>query len=206
MFLSSTIGIIFIVVALLITCYYCLRSANYMVYEQHDDINDANADFTNALDFVFQRNGTVNCAHTKLPCVTDRQCQNNCALSAFDYTCDNGFCSLQDPNVSGQPADEVDCDARLGLVKVFVASEFAVRQLCLSTYRDYFDDSGDLRPYICEDGTLNVNLQLHDIFEDNCTCHYGYTRMIFNQTALARSIPVCVPDTLADLFIRIYRE
>ncbi|QED40621.1 PIF-3 [Chrysodeixis includens nucleopolyhedrovirus] len=196
-----TVNIFFIIISLLIICFYSLNLTNYVMTEQIDEIEN---DAINSLEFVFQRNGLVDCSHTKIICVNDRQCKNNCALSAFNYVCDNGFCNVQDPKVSGQAVEDINCDSKLGLMKVFAASEFAVKQMCISMYRDIVDDQGTLRPYFCEPGSVKLDLANTAFFIEDCRCSDSHVKMIFNQTALARTIPVCIPKTQINLYNKIY--
>ncbi|QYC92743.1 Per os infectivity factor 3 [Trabala vishnou gigantina nucleopolyhedrovirus] len=159
----------------------------------------------NSMQFVYEQNGVVDCVQTKLPCVTDRQCVDNCIMqNAIGVTvCEEGFCTNVDANVSGRP-DDFECDAALGLIKVFAASEFVVNQFCISTYRDIIDDLGKTRPYVCDNGILNIDLVNRQFSPSDCACVYGHTKLVYDQTAFARSIPVCVPNSLTPIYKRIY--
>ncbi|AGR56850.1 pif3 [Hemileuca sp. nucleopolyhedrovirus] len=196
------IGFSVILVVLIIIYYVCINQAVRLNEFHANEIAD---DSSSPMEFVYDRNGVVDCGHTKLPCVTDRQCIDNCVSQNAIGTlvCDEGFCSNRDSQISGRP-DDFECNASLGLIKVFAASEFVVDQLCISTYRDIIDDFGTPRPYVCDDGTLNVDLMLRQFTPNDCICSPGYTKMTFYQTAFARTIPVCVPDSLASVYSRIY--
>lgn len=157
------------------------------------------------LELIFDRNGIVNCTLTKLPCVTDRQCTDNCSLqnAVGTMVCDNGFCANADLRVAGRP-DDFECDQSLGLIKVYVASEFVVDQLCISTYRDIVDDVGRPRPYLCDAGTLDVDVVRKQFSPADCTCAENFTKMLFNQGAYTRAIPVCIPNSIARVYSKIY--
>ncbi|QEI03689.1 PIF-3 [Rachiplusia nu nucleopolyhedrovirus] len=201
-----TVGIAFIVLSLLVICFYCLQTANKIVLDEINETDEANLS-PNTLDLVFQRNGLVDCAHTKLPCVNDRQCQNNCALSAFNYSCNSGFCSVQDPKVNGEASDEINCDPKLGLIKVFVASEFVVKQQCISMYRDLIDDQGQPRPYLCYNGHTYFDLQYYAFhYLTDCSCLSTEQKMIFKQSAFSTVYPVCFSNNLAKMFDTIYER
>ncbi|QHB21768.1 pif-3 [Artaxa digramma nucleopolyhedrovirus] len=200
---ADFVGFTVLLAALIMVYAVCVRQAVHLMDAQLGDVAYAVA---NPLEFVFERNGIVDCTHTRLPCVTNRQCVDNCAMQNALGTmiCDQGFCVSRDALVAGGRPDDFECDAALGLIKVYVASEFVVDQMCISTYRDLFDDEGKPRPYVCDAGTLNVDLAERQFTPDDCNCSPGYTRMVFVQTALARSVPVCVPNATVDLFRKIY--
>ncbi|ABY65828.1 ac115-like protein [Orgyia leucostigma nucleopolyhedrovirus] len=194
------VGFSVVLLVLILVFYVCYNQTLHLIRDENESIAASNP-----MQFVFERNGIVDCAHTKLPCVTDRQCVDNCAIqnAVGTMVCDEGFCSNRDAQVSGRP-DDFECDSALGLIKVFVASEFVVNQLCISTYRDIVDDSGQRRPYVCDDGVLDLDLANRQFTADDCVCDTGYTKMIFNQTALVRSVPVCVPNSSAAMYARVY--
>ncbi|AAZ38222.1 ORF-56 [Agrotis segetum nucleopolyhedrovirus A] len=199
-------GIVVLLIVLFISCFYLIRTIDMFNEKESNDIAVANNAGPGALiDLVFDRNGVVDCTSTRLPCVTDRQCADNCAVqnTVGALVCDNGFCANRDPSFTGRP-DDFECDIALGLIKVFVASEFVVDQLCISTYRDIVDDLGKPRPYLCDSGTLDIDLVNRQFSAADCTCSAGYTKMLFNQTALARSIPVCIPNRASNVYNKIY--
>ncbi|QWO71644.1 per os infectivity factor 3 [Orgyia pseudotsugata single capsid nuclopolyhedrovirus] len=201
---SVFVGFIVILATLMLLFFSCFAQAKQLIRNVDADVDAVAA---NPMQFVYERNGIVDCAHTRLPCVADRQCVDNCAIQNLVGTmvCDEGFCINRDAQVSGRP-DNFECDAALGLIKVFAASEFVVNQLCISTYRDVVDDLGKRRPYVCDEGVLDLDLTNRQFSANDCNCAIGYTKMVFNQTALARSVPVCVPDSSASVYARIYRN
>jgi hypothetical protein len=92
------------------------------------------------------------------------------------------------------------------LVRVFAAGgDFVVAQACISTHRDLVDDEGAPRPYLCDSGDLTLQLNTVQFTPHSCECSSGYRRMVFEQTALARAIPVCIPQHLANLYMRVYK-
>ncbi|AKN81038.1 Per os infectivity factor 3 [Lonomia obliqua multiple nucleopolyhedrovirus] len=158
---------------------------------------------------TFQRNRGINCALSKLPCVTDQQCRDSCVIAGAtsEFLCEQGFCNVVDALVNAQVPDSIKCDPNLGLVRVYAAGgDFVVAQTCISTYRDLIDDTGVPRPYLCDNGTLTLNLNTVQFSTQSCECSEGYEKLLFNQTALARSIPVCIPLHLSDLFKKIYNK
>ncbi|QAT90333.1 PIF-3 [Spodoptera exempta nucleopolyhedrovirus] len=206
---SNIFGFIVLLLVLFIVCYYVMRTIN--VFNQNEQLFTlrANLDPKSAMDLVFDRNGVVDCNNTRLPCLSDNQCIDNCLIqnAVGALVCDNGFCNIRNNSLTNRPEDdEMDCDSSLGLIKVFVASEFVVDQMCVSTYRDIIDDMGQVRPYVCENGKLDIDLVTRQFSANDCTCNEGFTKMIFNQTALARPIPVCVPNRSRALFSRIYDQ
>ncbi|AAC70329.1 LdOrf-143 peptide [Lymantria dispar multiple nucleopolyhedrovirus] len=194
------VGSVVLIAALLIAVYYCLQTAVAL-----GDGDDAAAPAPTALELVFERNGIVNCARTRLPCVRDDQCRDNCArqVTAGEFECEEGFCAIRESNASGRP-DDFECDQTRGLLNVFAASEFVVTQTCVSVYRDLIDDLGEPRPYLCEGGELDIDLVGRQFSANDCRCAAGFRKMVFDQTALARSIPVCIPSRLADVYSRFY--
>ncbi|AIU41339.1 pif-3 [Sucra jujuba nucleopolyhedrovirus] len=204
-FTSYYVGFLLLLLVFFILYIFTMRYVRQLFILQEQEIE---ADTQNPMTLVFSQNGIVDCVQTKLPCVSNRQCTDNCALqnAIGVLECDQGFCVLRDPQIAGNRPDDFECDPKLGLVKVFAASEFVVDQLCISLYRDVFDDLGDPRPYVCDSGDINVDLVERPFSIEDCRCSNGFTRMVFNQTALARSIPVCIPNLSANLFSRIYNE
>ncbi|QDL56952.1 PIF-3 [Dione juno nucleopolyhedrovirus] len=161
------------------------------------------------MEFSFQRVRAVDCALNRLPCVTDQQCRDKCvvASAANDLSCDNGFCSATNALAAGTPTPDSgnDCDPALGLLRVYTAAgDFVVSQTCVSTYRDLVDDTGAARPYLCDGGVLRLNLDTTQFSADACTCADGYEKLLFRQTALARTVPVCIPSRMATLYRRVY--
>lgn len=205
--MSSTIfGIIIVLIVLFIMSFYLMRTIKIFNDDETHNIVKSNTSPQTAMEIVFDRNGVVDCNSTRLPCVSDRQCIDNCLVQTAvgALVCDNGFCSNRDSSIGGGRPDDFECDSALGLIKAFIASEFVVDQLCISTYRDIVDDLGEPRPYLCTNGTLDIDLVNRQFSASDCTCSWGYTKMLFNQTALARSIPVCVPNRSRTLFGKIY--
>ncbi|AIE47828.1 pif3 [Peridroma alphabaculovirus] len=200
---SSVLGVVVVLIVLFIICYYVIAALREL--NAADEARVAAAAASAPMDLVFDRNGIVDCTHTRLPCVTDRQCTDNCAVqnAVGALVCDHGFCANRDPSVTGRP-DDFHCDIALGLVKVYVASEFVVDQVCISTYRDIVDDLGEPRPYICDGGALDIDLVNRPFSVADCSCADGYTKMLFNQTALARSVPVCIPSRADAVYRRVY--
>ncbi|QUJ09292.1 Pif-3 protein [Gynaephora ruoergensis nucleopolyhedrovirus] len=202
-YINTFIGFAVLLISLFVVYLICFRQVLHMINaETAHAVHSA----ANPIELLFERNGIVDCSHTRLPCVADRQCADNCAVQNAIGTivCDQGFCVNRDAQVAGQRPDDFECDATLGLVKVYIASEFVVNQMCISTYRDIFDDDGRARPYVCDSGTLNVDLTTRPFTLDDCLCLPGHTKMLFTQTALARSIPVCIPDSAKNIYQKIY--
>ncbi|AUV65327.1 PIF-3 [Alphabaculovirus myunipunctae] len=201
---STTFGIVVAIVVLCIVCLYVMRATSYM-NERYVNAVIQDNEPGSLIDLVFDRNGIVDCVATRLPCVTDRQCADNCAVqnAVGALVCENGFCANRDASFDARP-DDFECDIRLGMIKVFVASEFVVDQLCISTYRDIVDDLGEPRPYLCHGGTLDIDLVNRPFSVADCRCSNGYTKMLFNQGALARSIPVCIPNRVSKVYAAVY--
>ncbi|ACF05395.1 hypothetical protein [Adoxophyes orana nucleopolyhedrovirus] len=192
------ISLIVLFFILFILYIYCSAAANNLLLADYDNDSDP-------LNFIFDQNGMVNCNQTRLPCVTNRQCLENCNGHNILGTmiCEEGFCVSRDAYVSGRP-DDFECDSSLGLITVYVASEFIINKICISMYRELVDDLGTLRPYVCENGQLNIELSKRQFTPDDCVCDNGFTKMIFNQTALARAIPVCINNSSVVLFNKVY--
>nr|WUR10741.1 pif3 [Calliteara abietis nucleopolyhedrovirus] len=205
-------GLLILLSVLIVLCALCLRQGARFIDAIADQIDadgggggGGDNTQTNALQFLFEQNGIVDCNVTKLPCVTDRQCADNCSMQHMidALVCVEGFCSSRAAAAGGQ-TDDFDCDAALGLIKVFVASEFVTQQICISTYRELVDDEGHRRPYVCDSGVFDIDLARRQFTVEDCTCAPGYTKMVFNQGALARSVPVCIPDATVGVYGRVY--
>ncbi|AGR56930.1 PIF-3 [Choristoneura occidentalis alphabaculovirus] len=160
------------------------------------------------MEFAFQRPRAVDCSLNRLPCVTDQQCRDNCVIAsaASNLACDNGFCSATNALAEAQIPDSTnECDPALGLLRVHAAGgDFVVAQTCVSTYRDLVDDAGVARPYLCDAGSLRLKLDAEPFSAEACTCGSGFDKLLFRQTALARSVPVCIPWHMANLYQRVY--
>lgn len=115
---------------------------------------------------------------------------------------EGGFCSRG----VGYVADDIEkCDANRGLIVVFNAiGNLAAEKLCVSMYRDAIDDNGDLRPYVCQNGKMQLNLEKDPFNVDDCTCNAGFTKFSYLSGAFSRTIPVCIPNASAALYSRIY--
>lgn len=177
-------------------------------FMQEDAMKESRIAAAPLMKFAFQRNPGTDCALNRLPCVTDQQCRDNCivASAATNLTCNSGFCSATNALTEAQvPDSEIDCDPALGLMRVYAAGgDFVVAQTCVSTYRDLVDDTGAPRPYLCNNGTLRLNLDTTQFTSNACTCASGYNKLLFRQTALARAVPVCIPAHLNNLYQRVY--
>ncbi|AXU41576.1 PIF-3 [Alphabaculovirus altermyunipunctae] len=204
--MGSFVDFVIVLIALVVVCAFVMRGVSMLNRAQHDDepIDDST---DTKMRLVYEKHALVNCAETRLPCTTDRQCYDNCLNTNLtsDIHCDEGFCTARVPFVGGHRPDDFVCDPKLGLLNVFTASEFVVTQLCISTYRDLVDDLGDPRPYLCDSGgRLDIDLVTRQFTVDDCVCASGFTRMLFSQGALTRAIPVCVPNRSVQLYSRIY--
>ncbi|AGE89958.1 hypothetical protein SlsnVgp103 [Spodoptera littoralis nucleopolyhedrovirus] len=195
--------LIMIIIALLVVYGYCSYAFDKLNIERDKEIESA----SEPMRLVFDRPPLVNCDETRLPCVSDEQCYENCSNLNMTsmMSCNQGFCSIRPPNVAGERPDDFVCDQKLGLVRVFAASEFVVSQLCISTYRDIVDDDGNPRPYICDGGRLDIDVVNRQFTSDDCECSSGYTKYTFVQGAFARAVPVCIPNQLARIYSRVYR-
>nr|AOL56685.1 hypothetical protein [Chrysodeixis includens nucleopolyhedrovirus] len=210
-FSSISLGIIFILIGLLVICFYLLKTINIMTANRVESIDKDNRNTSkSALQFVYDQNGIVDCSHTRLPCVSKRQCTNNCAIAINQFDCVDGFCTAAIP-YTGPNSIKSICDRSRGLVDAIVADDILVYNTCVSTYRDIVSDSGALRPYICgyrdavdSTGNLSLDLVNKPFSVEDCICDSGYTRMYYNQTSLVRSIPVCIPNNLVSIYKNIY--
>lgn len=201
---TSALDLLLLLIILFVVCVFCLRGVTLLNRQSEADAPPADDEM---MRLVFDRPALVDCAETRLPCLSDRQCYDNCASINLtsDMHCDEGFCTARVPFVGGHRPEDFVCDQSLGLLTVFTASEFVVSQLCISTYRDVVDDFGEPRPYLCgEGGTLDIDLVNRQFTVDDCTCADNYTKMMFNQGALARAVPVCLPDNVTTIFARVY--
>lgn len=196
--------LILLIIILIVYMYTFKFVQNFILQDAHMRINELEAP---PLNFTFQHNRGVDCSLNRLPCVTDQQCRDNCVISsaASELTCQDGFCNATNALLNAQAPDLIECDPALGLLHIFSAGgDFVVSQACVSTYRDLVDDTGTPRPYLCNNGRLNMNLDTVQFSPDACECSSGYEKMLFRQTALARTIPVCIPNHLANLYRRVY--
>jgi hypothetical protein len=158
---------------------------------------------TNIDEIHFENRASHDCIETQIPCITDQQCRDNCRSNRLNnmLRCNEGFCS----NVPSEEVQEndIECDQNLGMIRAFLANEFFVTQFCISTYRDIIDDQENLRPYVCDNGSLNLDLMNNQFTVLSCQCRNGYTRYAFSQ-GLSRIIPVCIPNSLSNLYNAVY--
>lgn len=205
MFTVWQILILFAIV--LIVYMYTFKFVQNFILTDTEAIEQLNAPNTPLFNFAFRRNRGVDCALNRLPCVTDQQCRDNCVIAsaASELSCQEGFCNATDALVNAEAPDLIECDPALGLVRIFsAAGDFVVAQTCVSTFRDLVDDTGTPRPYLCDNGRLTFDLNAVQFSMESCECMANYEKMMFRQTALARTIPVCIPSHLASLYRRVY--
>ncbi|AQQ80300.1 PIF-3 [Betabaculovirus altermyunipunctae] len=151
---------------------------------------------------LFQRDNVTDCETLALPCVTDAQCENNCQSGMF-MRCQQGFCSRYNRPIEYVGVD--DCDISRGMVMVLTALDsFLVMRSCISLYRDVIDDRSELRPYVCDPGSMHINLEVSPFSISDCNCDAGFVKLAYHQGAFARSTPVCIPTNRASLYSRIY--
>lgn len=198
--------LLILIIIIVVVYIYAFRLIR--LFMQDDKLDQLQTALAPLMEFSFQRARGVDCALNRLPCVTDQQCRDNCVIAsaASELSCDNGFCVATNALTEAQaPESVIDCDPALGLMHVYSAGgDFVVAQTCVSTYRDLVDDTGDARPYLCDAGVLRLNLATTQFSTDACTCAAGYEKLMFRQTALARTIPVCIPTRMANLYRRVY--
>ncbi|AAQ21629.1 unknown [Cryptophlebia leucotreta granulovirus] len=160
------------------------------------------ADFANSnrrVNIVFERHNILDCDAINIPCVSDRQCRDNCRGGLVMHCNLGGFCSR------GARWSVEDCDASKGLIVALNAVDgLMVDRLCLSLYRDVIQDDGEIRPYVCEGGNLELDLENQPFHVDNCICGPNHTKFSYNSGAFTRTIPVCIPNESASLYDRIY--
>ncbi|ANF29681.1 pif3 [Catopsilia pomona nucleopolyhedrovirus] len=213
MFIVWQLLILLVIVAIVYV--YTFRSVQNFILNDVETIEKANAFDTPLFNFSYQRNRAVNCELNRLPCVTDQQCRDNCVIAsaASQLSCREGFCNafgnsiVSDDDENDDNAATINCDPALGLMRVYSAGgDFVVAQTCVSTYRDIVDDTGTPRPYVCDNGRLDLNLNTVQFSLQSCECASGYVKMAFRQTALARTIPICIPARVANLYRRIYSQ
>lgn len=198
---AERVGLVMFILTIAIVLYFL----NVALVNNAHHILSKNHPVPAALTLRFETERLVNCGNVPLPCITDEQCHQNCAWTNIDdiQACGPaGVCTTR-TNVEAIESN-VDCDATRGLIPVFLANEFAIQQSCISIYRDVIDDRGDLRPYICDGGSMSVDLVAGNFNPDDCTCPTGTRRLIFEQGALARPTPVCLPDRVVELYSRVY--
>nr|AFS51917.1 DekiORF39 [Dendrolimus kikuchii nucleopolyhedrovirus] len=201
--------IIFIFVLILIIYVYALAFAKNFINTDAIEPMQTDTALLPVFDLTFQRSRAVDCSLNRLPCVTDQQCRDNCVISgaASQLSCRAGFCNATPADLlhSEEAAAAVECDPALGLINAFAAGgDFVVAQTCVSTHRDLVDDRGAPRPYLCDSGELTLNLDTVQFSTQSCECAPQHEKLLFRQTALARSLPVCIPVRMANLYARVY--
>lgn len=154
------------------------------------------------LTMVYERDNVRECGAVQVPCVTNKQCQDNCRLG-LTFACRDGFCS---PNFAQATfVGPEECDASRGMIMALVALDaFVVERVCISMYRDVIDDTSALRPYVCANGIMSVDLETRPFSVGDCECAPGDTRLTFSAGAYARDTPVCIPEMRAPLYSRVY--
>ncbi|AAK85666.1 hypothetical protein [Epiphyas postvittana nucleopolyhedrovirus] len=196
--------LLFVIIAIV----YVTTFKSIQQFMQQNTVERHQTTFTPLMDFVFERDRGVDCALNRLPCVTSQQCRDNCVIAsaASELICDAGFCTATNALTDAQEPDStIYCDPALGLLRIYAAGgDFVVAQTCVSTYRDLVDDTGTARPYLCDNGVLQLNLDTTQFTADACVCAVAYEKMLFQQTALARTLPVCIPSRMANLYRRVY--
>ncbi|AAS82709.1 ORF29 [Agrotis segetum granulovirus] len=153
---------------------------------------------------LFEKNNILDCSNTSIhvPCVTDRQCQENCR-SGILFTCIAGFCQVELQAVD--TIEPADCDAERGQIVVLNALDsLVVDYFCISLYRDVIEDGGNLRNYVCDGGEMYINLEEGPFQVSDCKCPEEHTRLTYRPGAFHRDTPVCIRNRPAILYSRVY--
>ncbi|AMF83794.1 pif-3 [Cnaphalocrocis medinalis granulovirus] len=194
--MSPLIGVILIlfIVAILIVYMY-----NWLLREkEYDNTIDK------GIRVVFDRHNILNCDTILVPCVNNTQCRDNCQNGTMTHCSETGYCA-RGSSVIMQQEDE--CDASLGMFRVFTTiGNLGTQTICLSLYRDVIDDNAQLRSYVCENGSMSIDLVNEPFDAHNCQCDMGFTRFLYNSGSFTRTIPVCIPNELVNIYSRIYRR
>nr|AJA91666.1 per os infectivity factor 3 [Adoxophyes orana granulovirus] len=185
------IGTIFV---LIIFCAITLLYLNKLLHNER---------FEKLVNISFSKETIMDCESTPIPCISHEQCIDSCKNGLSMRCNEGGFCDKGFVQVN----NDQDCDQSKGLIEVFAAvGEFGVNKSCVSIFRDIIDDQGNLRPYICENGVMEINLE-NDMFDvNNCICNMNYVKYIYTQGAYSRPLPVCIPKNSSPIYDRIYRR
>lgn len=161
-----------------------------------------NTEIQKRVRIAFEKHNIIDCDTVIVPCVADDQCRDNCRGGLLMRCDESGFCGRSGQRVD---ADVDECDISRGLITVLNAlGGLVVERVCVSMYRDVVADDGSLRPYVCDGGTMHLDLEKGPFRVEDCTCRTGYTLFSYGSGSFSRPTPVCVPNALASLYERIY--
>ncbi|QOD39993.1 pif-3 [Matsumuraeses phaseoli granulovirus] len=156
---------------------------------------------TRRVNVQFERHNIIDCNAVNVPCVVDDQCRDNCSGGLVMHCNEGGFCARGLRTVTHID----DCDVSRGQIMVFNAiGGLVVENLCVSVYRDVVEDGGELRPYVCEHGTMYLDLENGPFQIDDCVCDQGFVKFSYSSGSFSRPVPVCIPNKSARLFNRLY--
>ncbi|AKS25369.1 pif-3 [Clostera anastomosis granulovirus B] len=182
----------------LILCFVLLVSVWMRRYLKHQ------YETTKQIRIAFERRNILDCDAVNVPCVSNDQCVDNCRGGLMMSCNSSGFCSRA---LQATINDPETCDANRGMIAVINAlgsGGVISDSVCVSLYRDVVDDSGELREYVCDGGNMDLQLETRPFDVSDCECAPNYTKFTFVSGAFTRPTPVCVPNSLAVLYERVY--
>lgn len=193
------VGSVVLIAALLIAVYYCLQTAVAL-----GDGDAAAAPAPTALELVFERNGIV--VRSDEAAVRARRPVSR----QLRATGDGGRVRVRG-GVLRDPRVERVGPARRFRVRPDAGTAQRVRGQRVCGDADVRErvPRPDRRPgraaaVSVRGGELDIDLVGRQFSANDCRCAAGFRKMVFDQTALARSIPVCIPSRLADVYSRFY--
>lgn len=148
----------------------------------------------------FKIDNVVDCLNNHVDCTTIEDCADRCdslgVTSSIQqgvsnqFTCDTNR-NLCVPEVEVEAKTRVDCNNEHGIVALLKVNSYTrnVEWVCVSLYKDYFDDDGNQISTTCGAGSLDgVNIlksRRRPSFVD-CSCDVDHHRMVNSM-----DIPLC---------------
>lgn len=126
------------------------------------------------------------CARELHSCMADVDCEDICTAP---FQCKNFVCEPVSIDSTDAPiiAPPLKCNSKHGFITAISVTELrGVETTCINTLPGYFENDDTPRPYVCHNGTLNVDLTVDKI---TCTCPPDTLLMVRNTDYTPRCIP-----------------
>jgi len=118
---------------------------------------------------------TVNCSLFPTNCFSNKECQVRCSNHTDAFICsDKNICV---PIRDSLSVTTGKCNPKHGILALLLADTqmHAADWMCLSLYGDFFKDDDTVSSGVCENGVLNVDINLKTPSMIDCTCASGYS-------------------------------
>lgn len=133
----------------------------------------------------------IDCKSTKMPCVSNIQCQKLCtSWPNTIYRCKDFHCHPYNIDETKQTITEKNCNIKHGVIPLLRA--FDVLNLfwnCSSLYKHIWTDNDQKQPFACNGGSFDIDLTKETLTLIKCRCPPNHIRGILKEKP---HIPKCI--------------